>query len=339
MKRDEIGKLLGGYATGTLTDQEREVLFAAALEDQSLFDALANEEALRALLEDPAARQRLLGVLGEGRLSTADRAWAWLRQPAVWALAGGLAAAVVVAVVILRPVGGPVAEKQMVARVENAPPQLAPAPPAPQKVTDAAGGARAFKARGRESRMEPLPAPPATLSYRADAAKNEPSGVIGGVPHFRIEPLAALPAAPPRPALGYTVLRKNEDGSFAVADASGLHPGDSVRFRVEPQQSGLLILASVGAAGTREVIYQQLVNAGGRYLVPPGEGIQLGSESGEKKLLLMLGSAPPPALRNRFAAARGTAAAKGEARGAMAETGVAAPQPPGITVEITLKYR
>ena len=158
-------------------------------------------------------------------------------------------------------------------------------------------------------------------------------------PKLRIEPLAALPAAPPRPALGCSVLRKNQDGSFAVADASGLHPGDLVRLRVEPQQSGLLILASVGAAGTREVIYQQLVSAGGRYLVPPGEGIQLGSEPGEKKLLLMLGSAPPPALRNRFAAARATAAAKGEARGGMAETGVAAPQPPEITVEITLEYR
>ncbi len=33
-------KLLGGYATGTLTGEEREALMQAALHDQALFDAL-----------------------------------------------------------------------------------------------------------------------------------------------------------------------------------------------------------------------------------------------------------------------------------------------------------
>ena len=36
MSREEIEKLLGGYATGTLTPGERDALFAAALEDQQL---------------------------------------------------------------------------------------------------------------------------------------------------------------------------------------------------------------------------------------------------------------------------------------------------------------
>lgn len=60
MRQEEVRKLLGGYATGTLTDAERDMLFAAALEDQSLFDTLAKEEALRELLSDPATRQELL---------------------------------------------------------------------------------------------------------------------------------------------------------------------------------------------------------------------------------------------------------------------------------------
>ena len=47
---DDVRKLLGGYATGTLTDEERNLLFSAALEHQELFDALADEEALRELL-------------------------------------------------------------------------------------------------------------------------------------------------------------------------------------------------------------------------------------------------------------------------------------------------
>jgi len=55
MSPEDIKKLLGGYATDTLTTEERQALFAAALEDQELFDALAREQSLRDLLRDPAA--------------------------------------------------------------------------------------------------------------------------------------------------------------------------------------------------------------------------------------------------------------------------------------------
>jgi hypothetical protein len=47
MTQDEIRKLLGGYATDALTADERRILFEAALEDQDLFNALQNEDALR----------------------------------------------------------------------------------------------------------------------------------------------------------------------------------------------------------------------------------------------------------------------------------------------------
>jgi hypothetical protein len=63
MNRDDIQKLLGGYATGTLTPEERQALFEAALTDQELFDALAREEALRDVLSDPAARAHLLAAI------------------------------------------------------------------------------------------------------------------------------------------------------------------------------------------------------------------------------------------------------------------------------------
>jgi hypothetical protein len=58
--KDDIRKLLGGYATGTLTEDERKQLFEAAIHDQQLFEALADEEALKELLEDSAARAELL---------------------------------------------------------------------------------------------------------------------------------------------------------------------------------------------------------------------------------------------------------------------------------------
>jgi hypothetical protein len=60
---EEISKLLGGYATGTLTEKERNLLFSAALEDQELFNLLADEEVLRELLEEPVTRQILLEEL------------------------------------------------------------------------------------------------------------------------------------------------------------------------------------------------------------------------------------------------------------------------------------
>src|ERR1017187_9537418 len=51
MSREEIQKLLGGYATDTLSEAERRALFEAAIEDQELFDALAKEQALRDVLQ------------------------------------------------------------------------------------------------------------------------------------------------------------------------------------------------------------------------------------------------------------------------------------------------
>src|SRR5260370_19887331 len=93
MSPEEIKKLLGGYATGTLTAEEQQALFAAALEDQELFDALAREQSLRDLLRDPAARAGLLSALDAPRDGLGGF-WRWLRRPVV----AGLATACVVAI-------------------------------------------------------------------------------------------------------------------------------------------------------------------------------------------------------------------------------------------------
>src|SRR5690242_15601509 len=98
MKRDDIDKLLGGYATGTLTAEEREALFAAALEDQQLFEALAREEPLRELLQEPVAKARLLAGLEQKPAPWYRR---WLR-PAAWAIPVAAMAAVVVSLIVER---------------------------------------------------------------------------------------------------------------------------------------------------------------------------------------------------------------------------------------------
>lgn len=89
--------LLGGYATNTLTDEEKRRLFEAALHDQTLFDALADEEALKAMLADPEGRQRILATLQTTEHSggvTKKRGgwWRWFRQPSHLAWAGSLVA-------------------------------------------------------------------------------------------------------------------------------------------------------------------------------------------------------------------------------------------------------
>jgi hypothetical protein len=71
----ETKHLLPGYATDSLGDDERRELLRAALDDQELFDRLVEEEELRELLQDPAARQELLAVLEQPTLWQRLRAW------------------------------------------------------------------------------------------------------------------------------------------------------------------------------------------------------------------------------------------------------------------------
>ena len=99
MSKDEIRKLLGGYATNTLTGDEQKLLFEAAMEDQELFDALADEQSLREMLTDPVVRRELHAVLEE-KQSWWSQAVAWFRRPSSLVLAGGLATAVLVTVAV-----------------------------------------------------------------------------------------------------------------------------------------------------------------------------------------------------------------------------------------------
>jgi hypothetical protein len=89
--------LLGGYATDTLTDEEKRQLFEAALHDQTLFNTLADEEAFKSMLADPDARQRILASLQAiehpGGVNEERGGWlGWFQQPSHLAWAGSLAA-------------------------------------------------------------------------------------------------------------------------------------------------------------------------------------------------------------------------------------------------------
>ena len=91
----EVKHLLPGYATDSLAEAERRELLRAALDDQALFDALVEEEGLRELLQDPAARQEVLAVLEEP--TGWERVRAWFERPATLIDLGAVATLVLAA--------------------------------------------------------------------------------------------------------------------------------------------------------------------------------------------------------------------------------------------------
>ena len=136
MPQRDIEKLLGGYATDTLTEEERKELFAAALRDQTLFNALADEHALKEVLDDPRARRLLIDAL---KKKTAQRYWlenflAWLRRPSSWALGGSVAVALLAITFVIRIAGLPTPATERMAGVKAPPPPTSePAAPAADK--------------------------------------------------------------------------------------------------------------------------------------------------------------------------------------------------------------
>src|SRR5689334_13015221 len=111
MSKDEARKLIGGYATGSLTEAERTALFQAALEDQELFDELAGEQSLKEVLDEPGARQRLIAVLEPPRR---HRVWVWATASAT------VAVAIVIGLVVSRRTVPP-EPPQQVAQVLKSP--------------------------------------------------------------------------------------------------------------------------------------------------------------------------------------------------------------------------
>src|SRR5580704_900475 len=155
MTNEQARKLLGGYATNSLTEAERKALFEAALEDQELFDALQEEEALKELLTDPASRHQIQQALAETPpLRPASNG---MRRIWVWGgLAGAVAAAILI-IALLRPNPQP---KYQMARVTPPPVEQAKpvivAPSAPVSAEPARPAVPA-PAKSRLQKLSPSP--------------------------------------------------------------------------------------------------------------------------------------------------------------------------------------
>jgi hypothetical protein len=221
MTPQEIQKLLGGYATGTLTDAAQQALFEAALHDQALFDALAREQSLRDLLRDPAARAHLLTALEP----PPRRFWTWRPIAAVAAMA----AVAIVAVVIRRPVGQALPPANPIARSQ------------PSAVPEPAPAAPVMKPRRKSAAPAVLPAapPPAPAS-----------GAIVEAPKVQ----AALAEAP-KPETAAKV----EERVAVTAAAPMLQPAVTARTNLLSADSQIVpapqFLPKVQAPGARQIFY------------------------------------------------------------------------------------
>jgi hypothetical protein len=312
MSREEVQKLLGGYATGTLTRDEQRALFEAALEDQQLFDALAKEQALREILDDPFARRQLLEALDPAREPFWVVAWRWLPRPAVLAAAGGLAGALIVAGLLWRRPTKPVRPEAVVAELRQPqPPAVAtvspkefaaprhprkrpthlPAPPALRSATAAVPAPPPAPATAAP-RVQPPPPPPAA----APPAPAE-SVMLGGLAS-KTEMKRASAAAPAPGNLGvrYGLLVKRPDGDFVPARLDAiLQPGDAVRLRIEPNNNGYAYLFQRDPSGGWRLASSRRVERGRQCLLPEQGALQY-EEPGHKELLLVLSRQPAPEL-------------------------------------------
>jgi len=253
MTPDEIRKLLGGYATDTLTERERAALFEAALEDQELFDALQNEDTLRELLADPVSREQIRNALQPATLGRSP-AW-WKRGWLVGTASLAVAAAIAIAVVLWeRPPMRPAPVVQMAEKVE---PKLEALPVEPRSV--APKNLRQYRPKAV------APAQPAAglvlpdqqqqaLGQQQGQDQNAVvNGVIGGV-------VASAPVPPPRkqvlaPTFAADAIAPLYKGPLVRYSLLRSKAADAVRIEIVSQVPGYMALYRADAEGQWQRVY------------------------------------------------------------------------------------
>jgi hypothetical protein len=237
MTPEETRRLLGDYATGALTAEERKLLFRAALEDQSLFNALQNEDTLRELLADPVSRDEVRKALEDANRKSRRRPAFWSRRWVFGVAVPAMTAVIVIAVVNyvqaprptppLQPAGSPVvAPKEPIAPQEPQPePQAASPAPKKQSIT-------------KPALVLPAPAPQAVANLRAAAPSQIPTAI-------RQRFSAGFAADAPLyqgPLVHYSLLRSGA-------------AGQAVRVEVATGIPGYLALYQIDAAGNSTRVY------------------------------------------------------------------------------------
>jgi Domain of unknown function (DUF4384) len=254
MTQDEIRKLLGGYATNELSADERRILFEAALEDQELFNALENEDALRELLADPVSRDQVRRALAVP-MASKRRPGFWSRRWVLGVAIPAVAALIVVAIMnranAPRLIAPPVqiASNEMRSSARPAPAEIKPAPlevkPLAKQHVAAKKLDRVVSAEPANAARLVLPRPVQLQSPRAAIA----SLTVNGAPRMpeavRQQFSAGFAGNVPQyqgPLVRYSIVRSGP-------------AGDGVRVAVTTSIPGYLALYEVDAAGNSKRVY------------------------------------------------------------------------------------
>jgi hypothetical protein len=316
MTSDDIRKLIGGYATGTLTESERKLLFEAALDDQELFNDLAREQSLKEMLDEPGAKQRLISQLAEPRLQKAS----WKGPMAWWATAAVAGVAAAMTIVWMRPFGERASQPVEVAETKTAPsvapvlppavvPQNVPAPalvPAPRRqgksapaaAPDVSTAIAEQKAESGDSKRPPKDAAQADASPRTEAEKPKPapqmraSAGLQTSDQAQVQAQAATPgpSAAPQPAqaeplrsLGFRAgaVGGMGGGARAPVAAKAQRPGFGFSYAIDDRHDLTITSATGGylavtAAGSNAAIFP--VAGDGRVLAGSSTHIPIPSD-------------------------------------------------------------
>jgi len=348
MNREDIEKLLGGHAAGTLTPTERQALFEAALEDQQLFDSLAADEPLRELLQDSAARAQLLAALN-------DRPAPFYRRLAFPAFGVAAAAALVLMAVFVRherpkpePVvvaetrREPVRSFQPPLPVEKSPiPRALPAPPTiPAPLPSSVDTIASVRPPPVPAAPPPPPSAGITLVEQLGANASDAASLKANP---RILPTAAGPAfgalqfvsaagdaaSAARLGLRYTVFKRSPEGVLTEVDAQAeLEQSDEVVISFETSESGFLSVSQLDARKGLHVLANETLKASIPILVPATGGLRA-NETATNDLLVRF--------TRMQIAAKAQAESTGQAGAARAPRSEPAPQQ--ATFHITLKYK
>jgi len=225
MNPEDVRKLIGGYATGSLSEAERKLLFEAALKDEALFDELAGEQVLKEILEEPGARQRLLSALG-GEPKPIQAPW-W-SKPWPWMGAAVTVAVAIIIVVAQRTPVPPLPPQQVAQVLKSVEPIAPPPPPPPPAATPKA--------------LRKVAPPPASVDAIAEARadKAEPQALADAPP-----PPAAAPRALGGAAAGFAAGRRAEALSANIVSVFGFNytvRADRV-LEIIPSSPGFLSVA------------------------------------------------------------------------------------------------
>jgi hypothetical protein len=294
MKPTDAEKLLGGYAAGTLTPEERRALFAAALEDQQLYEALVREEPLRELLTDPAARANLLA-----ELDVVPKPWYYRDvHPGI------IVAAVSVVLIVLGIKFWPMRTAPTITVVSQAElpqpaksdlptalfqqPQAAtgtgkplPAPPIVPAVPSPSELPSAINDVFAQSSARPAPPESPSPGVATDAAIVRPQASARAA----VMPAAGL-------AVRYTILKRLVTGEFSPVDpGQELQAGDETVIRLEPNESGFLYVLERSDSGDWRPISSDRVQASAYYTVPKS-GTFHGERPGPRDFLVVFSRQP-----------------------------------------------